>query len=42
MMSLEDVEPCLPCHETVWDQDMASISEELNSPTGIDYDLTLF
>ncbi|KAB8261641.1 fungal-specific transcription factor domain-containing protein [Aspergillus pseudonomiae] len=31
MMSLEDLDPCLPCHETLWDLGMASLSEELTN-----------
>ncbi|KAL5048222.1 hypothetical protein BDW71DRAFT_213635 [Aspergillus fruticulosus] len=31
MMTLEDLEPCLPCHETIWDLDIASLSEKLKN-----------
>ncbi|KAL4990821.1 hypothetical protein BDW68DRAFT_22092 [Aspergillus falconensis] len=31
MMTLEDLEPCLPCHETNWDLDIASLSEKLKN-----------
>ena len=34
MMTLEDLEPYLPCHETIWDQNMASLSETLKNRNG--------
>lgn len=34
MMSLEDLEPFLPCHETLWDADIASLFGGLEDPEG--------
>lgn len=34
MMSLDDLEPCLPCQEATWDLDMASLPEKMMDPNG--------
>ncbi len=37
MMSLKDLEPFLPCHETLWEADIASLSGRLEDPKGVGF-----